>query len=230
MRFLSRAILVLTFLVCTLSQPLFSASYNCYTPLGGESGIGALSLTPYAEVGASPFFGYSLAGINVSYGITANIDAILGIGYFNLSPSFNVEEMSFMPRFDLGGNNILALMLKYSATKLFVISPQYHTMFTFDLVCLEINLKADIPVTNAKSSMIKAQMAPVVSILDGLIQLSVEIDAAYTLGTGGGFNLDIIPGIAWNINDKNQLFVGVPLYYVNSSLSPSIGIWYWLGI
>lgn len=198
-------------------QKGFSYAYNPWTTMTGE---GIIAVNPF--VFAPTLSPFSLgADLVMGYGILGNLDVFVNFADVSILPEFTYNFSWGMVRFDLGGNNIIALQAsQYS------IAPQYHFFWENDIFAAEANVYASFAYADFSTPVIGAYLAPVLKIVKDTLGLYVEVDPCFTVGSG--FALNFVPGIWLGLGGAGQLSLAVNLGDVLTEVSPSIGLWYWL--
>ena len=198
-------------------QKVFSYAYNPWTTMTGQ---GIIAVNPFVFAPSlSPF---SLgADLVMGYGILGHLDVFVNFADLSILPEFSYNFSWGMVRFDLGGNNIIALQASQVA-----ITPQYHFFWENDVIAAEANVYAAFSYADFGSPVIGAYLAPVWKIVKDTLGLYVEADPAYTVG--GGFTLNIVPGIWLGLGSAGHFSFSVNLGHVLTGISPSAGLWYWI--
>lgn len=198
-------------------QKGFSYAYNPWTTMTGE---GVIAVNPF--VFAPTLSPFSLgADLVMSYGILGNLDVFVDFADLSIVPEFGYNFSWGMVRFDLGGNNIIALQASQYA-----ITPQYHFFWENDVIAAEANVYASFTYTDFGAPVIGAYLAPVWKAVKDTLHFYVEVDPSYAVG--GSFALNIVPGIWLGLGSAGQFSLGVNLGDVLTGVSPSVGLWYWL--
>jgi hypothetical protein len=214
------AVIALTFAGSMLmTQKAHSYAYNPWTGMTGE---GILGVTPF--VYAPTLNPFSLgADLYVNYGIFNNLDVFVDLAEVTIVPKFGYVFSSGMIRYDLGGNNILALQ----ASQTF-IAPQYHFFWENDMLALEANVYASFLYSSFGTPTIGAYLAPVWKIVKDFVYLYLEVDPAYTIK--GSFALNLVPGLWFGFGNAGQVSIGVTLPNLTGGvgLAPAINLWYYI--
>jgi hypothetical protein len=220
-----RSLLRMTFIALTFTGSLLmsqKAHAYAYNPWTGMTGAGIIGITPFVYAPTlSPF---SLgADLVVNYGILNNLDVFVDLAEVTILPSFGYVFSWGMARFDLGGNNIIALQASQ-----YFISPQYHFFWENDSLALEANVYASFLYSSFGTPVIGAYLAPVWKIAKDTFYAYVEVDPYYTVG--GSFALNIVPGLWLGLGNAGQLSLGVTLPNLTGgvAISPAIDLWYYI--
>lgn len=212
------SIIVLAFSAIFFSQILHAYAYDPWTSSTGEK---VLAINPFFYTTSLNPFGLN-ADLIASYGITANLDVFVNFADLGLAPSFTYNFSWAMIRYDLGGNNILALQASQ-----YLISPQYHFFWENDLFAAEVNVYANFTYTNFGSPTIGAYLAPIVKVIKDVLYFYAEVDPYYQIG--GSFGLNIVPGVWLGLGNYGQISLGFSINSVTSgSLSYGINTWYFI--
>jgi hypothetical protein len=206
------------------SGPALPYSYTAWT---GMTGAKTLAVNPFAYGSFSPFKGVSIDTV-LALGVTANFDILADLATVNIADPVSYGGSWILPRFDLGGANILGLQIGWD-TSVFTLIPQYHLFKENDRFAFEFNLGAKIPFADPLVVGLSAVVAPVLKIVPNLLDLFVEVDPGYTFSSPGTFSLNVVPGICllWGPNSSNQVCAGLILSNVTGTVSTGFGVWYW---
>ena len=241
---ISRTILMCAVVLIAAAAPkAFSYAYNPWT---GSTGAMKLAVNPFFY---SPTFSPFVPTFDLAaaYGVTANFDVIANFATLSFpATGFAYGGSWVMPRFDIGGNNIFALQIKYTpagAAFTFDIVPQYHFFWENDYFAAEANVYMDVPIASAAPNVpyvkFGAYLAPVVKVIKDLFYIYCEIDPAVTSGISSAvqskFELVIVPGVTILLGGAtHQLSIAVPLgnvmtvtYNTVGAVTPGLSIWYW---
>lgn len=209
-----------------LNHPLHSYSFNLFN---GMTGDGVLCITPTFSSALSSGTSVGLDMI-ASVGAGKNFDLVFDAAGLDLYPQAKYLTAWLMPRFDFGYNNILAVQFGFNNENpiAFNVFPQYHFFYENDNFAFELNTGVNIPLSSPDVSDFRLLTAPVWKALKDVLYVFVEIDPSYTLGTEGGFNLNINPGIWIGIPGTPHQFCVTALINNITSGAPEygIGIWY----
>ncbi len=201
---------------------LFAYSFN---PFGTSTGEKVLAINPF-------FYFNPLSPLAISedtvlaYGLTSNMDIYVDIFSFALAPTTGYSGSWIMPRYDLGGNNIIAAQVFFGTAAGVTISPQYHFFYEDPLLGFEANLNLYLPLSNLSNPTIALFAAPVYKVVKDVVHLYVEIDPSYTVG--GNFGLNVVPGAWLGLpGTPFQISLAVPLTGVTGS-AMTVGFTGWL--
>jgi hypothetical protein len=196
----------------------FSYAYNPWTTMTGD---GVIAVNPFLYAPTlSPFtLG---ADVVMAYGFTSNIDLFVDFAGLTILSNFSYNYSWGMIRYDLGGNNIIALQASQLA-----VTPQYHFFFENDIFAAEANAYVSFPYISFGTPTIGAYLAPVYKLIKDTFYLYLEVDPSYAVGSS--FALNIAPGFWFGLGSAGQISLSCSLGNVLSgSISPSIGLWYWI--
>jgi hypothetical protein len=202
-----------------VSQKAHAYAYNPWT---GMTGQGILGINPF--VYAPTLDPFSLgADLVMNYGILNNLDVFVDFAGVSILPGFAYNYSWAMVRFDLGGNNILALQASQYA-----IAPQYHFFWENDMLALEANVYVNFLYASFGTPTIGAYLAPVLKIAKDVFSVYLEVDPSYVVG--GGFGLTLVPGIWFGFGSAGQISLGVTLPNLTGGvgLTPGINLWYFV--
>lgn len=212
---MKRLLVVSVFAVVALTAAVETASAYAFNPWTTMTGKGTFVINPFVGgtfSGGTPFY---VSDLVLEYGISDYADIFTSVMGWA------------MVRFDLSkGNNTGILGIYGDAGKCGVQWDFYKDIS--DKFTLEANVDAFLPYADPVGSMnFSAYIAPVLKLTPSFA-LYCEIDPAYTLGTAGGFGLNIVPGVWFQAGD-GQLSLGVTLANVTSgTIDVSYGAWYWI--
>jgi hypothetical protein len=182
------------------------------------TGDGVLSINP--SVWAASFSPAYIGGdLIAGYGFSANADMTVDFADATFTPgSYNFSWI--MPRYDLGGNNIIALQAGQ-----YFISPQYHFFRENDSWALEANVLAVFTYTNLNNPVFGAYLAPVYKIVKDVFYVYLEFDPFYTTGSSD-FTLAVLPGVWYSFGDAGQFSLAATFGNVTGKFSPGAALWY----
>lgn len=205
---------------------LFPYSFSAYNGMTGEKTIGIL---PAVYIPVSPNTGIASDYI-FAYGFTSNFDVYVNCASLVYAPTFGYSGSWIMPRFDLGGNNIIGLQAFFDNTASGVgirLAPQYHLFIEGDLFVFEFNVYVTVPLSTPTNTSVALCIAPDFKVVKDLFHLFLEVDPSYTIGTGR-VALTVVPGMCFTFSgNAHQICVGVPIGDITSgAVTVGINLWY----
>jgi hypothetical protein len=238
MKNMFRLAVAIALLAATLPS---SGSAYSFSAWGTMTGAKTLAVNPFLYSAVGPFD--ATLDLVAGYGITDKIDVFANIAgvYYDGYGKTSVYGSWIMPRYDLGGNNVVALMAVADygegADPSFRIWPQYHFFWENDTFAAEINAGVDIPVAAPVESSVSVYLAPVWKIKDGTFHAYCELDPSYTsAGAEKGFDLAVLPGLWFGFGEEAlhqfSLAASISGWWNDGDIAkgrPSYGVnlWYW---
>ncbi len=200
--------------VLTAAQNGQAYSYSAWVGMTGAN-----------TIAVNPFIGGSFDG--TSY--TDMADLVLEYGISDYADMFASVNGWGMVRYDFSrGENMGIAALYFDSTQLGL---QYHMIKGFsDAFSLEANVYFNFPYGGINSMIENMGMGAIIAptVIFGKAAFYLEVDPAYTLGTGGGFDLKLVPGLWFKVGN-GELSIGVPITgLTGGGASVSYGAWYWI--
>ena len=231
-------IIAILFLMAGFSAQARAYSFSAY---GSMTGAKTLAVNPFLYGAIGPFD--ARLDLVAGYGISDRFDCFANIAglFYDGFGGFNYAGSWVMPRFDLGANNILALMAgeeydPVTGAAGFYLYPQYHFFWENTRTAFEINGGVSIPLDAPETATAYLYFAPVLKIVDGTFHVFCELDSYYVAaGEEKGFNLAVMPGVWFGFGEEalHQFSVGLSISdwwnggKLDGAPSLSWNIWYW---
>ncbi|MDD5067107.1 MAG: hypothetical protein PHF84_08685 [bacterium] len=222
---LSAAVLCLLF----SSRSVYPYSYSAW---GSMTGAKTFAVNPFFYGGFDPEFSLTTELV-VGYGFSEVFDIYADLATLDLTPDSGYGGSWVMPRYDLGGNNILALQIgfyKEEGSTASYIVPQYHLYKDGEIFTWEINLGLNVPLDDAGSSLLYGVVAPVWKIVPNTLNLFLEIDPSYQMGDADDFILTLVPGLCLGFGNEgqHQFCLGFPVSdLTENEVSTTYAAWFW---
>jgi hypothetical protein len=197
-----------------LASKAHSYSYNAWV---GMTGADTIAVNPFLSGALTPDpMSYTDFEMMLEWGFSDKMDF-----FYNFTGNWG------MIRYDFSGKDLAIVGVQAGADYL---SLQYHLIYDeLDMFAIEANVALTFPYGAMLDAMeIGAVIAPVLKLPFG-VSVYLEINPVYTFGDDGGFGLELVPGLCFDIGDA-QLSVGLPLGDILSEngISVSYGAWLWI--
>jgi hypothetical protein len=213
----------------------FPYSFSAWTSMTGAKTFAITPFFYFAPVGSATEDMDINADAVVGYGFTDKIDMFVNIATVNLKSDPGAYSTTWiMPRYDLGGNNIVAAQigLEQDADNNLQVygGPHYHFFWENDRCAMEFNALALFHADSTAPTTASIYAAPVYKLLPNLLYPFVEVDPTYTFGDGGGLDFVLAPGLWIGIpGTPHQFSISVPISGIkDGSVSTGIYAWYWV--